>query len=84
MNIRMNYTKDGVTKEVTCLGFFHDSGWASRDYCECWDEHTGHFSAKITDLHLSEKSAVDMILAGREYEEIGNVINAIINNEKGE
>jgi hypothetical protein len=80
----MNYTKDGVTKEVTCLGFFRDSGWATRDYCECWDENTGHFSARVKDLSLNEKSVVDIVLAGKEFEEIGNVISAVMNNEKGE
>lgn len=84
MNIRMNYTKNGATKEVTVLGFAQDSGWATRDYCECFDDTTGHFIASIKDLHFCERSAVDIILAGREYEELGNVVHAIVNNEKGE
>lgn len=82
MNIRMNYTNDGVTKEVSCLGFAHDSGWASRDYCECWDEDKGHFIANIKNLSLNEKSVVDIMLEAREIEKFGEVIKTII--EKGE
>ena len=84
MNIRMNYTKDGVTKEVSCLGFAKDNGWATRSYCECFDEDRGHFIARIEDLSLSEKSVVDFMLEVRDLEKIGNVMNDIINNEKGE
>lgn len=84
MNIRMNYTKNGETKEVSCLGFAKDSGWASRDYCECWDETTGHFIASIKDLSLSDKSVTDLMLEAREIEKLGKVISDIINNEKGE
>lgn len=84
MNIRMNYTKNGVTKEVSCLGFAKDSGWSSRDYCECWDEDKGHFIASIKDLSLSEQSITDFMLEVREYEKLTDVMNDIINNEKGE
>ena len=79
MNIRMNYNKDGETKEVTCLGFAKVNGWATRDKFECFDDNTGHFVADINDLSFCNQSAVDVMLAGKEFEELGKVVNTIIN-----
>jgi hypothetical protein len=81
MNIRMNYIKDGETKEVTCVGFAKNNGWATRDYFECIDDTTGHFVASIKDLEFCEKSAADVMLAGKEFDELSNVISVIVNKK---
>ncbi len=52
MNITMNYlNENNEMEEVSVLGYFGDSGFTSRDYCECWSETRGHFAAPIQKLY---------------------------------
>lgn len=80
MNIGMNYKNSkGEIEEVSVLGFAHDSGWASRNHCECWSETKGHFITKIENLSVSEKTVRDVMYAAKEHEEMSEVLSAIVN-----